>query len=95
MTDVINCIRVACDSRHVRSIAITCKCGHRWQERLTKELHDAKHMACEFDCTKCGQTYVLLDKKLIRKEHLESHDRQEQPSTVKDGQARDKFKYDA
>jgi hypothetical protein len=61
----INLVRVLCDSRRVQTIAITCRCGNRWTERIPQELHEST-MICCFECIRCSTQYLLRDKVLIR-----------------------------
>ena len=63
--DIINMIKVMCDSRHVQTVAITCRCGNRWIERIPQELHESS-MICCFQCIRCQTQYLLRNKVLIR-----------------------------
>lgn len=49
----------------VQTIAIRCRCGLRWTERIPKEIHDSE-MQVILTCAKCGARFVLQDKQLHR-----------------------------
>jgi predicted RNA-binding Zn-ribbon protein involved in translation (DUF1610 family) len=89
----ITVLRVLCDTRKLRRIAIVCRCAHRWLEIVPGELHDSKLIA-EFDCPKCGQVYQLRDKTLQRVK--EDTDDRQNTVTQQTNRARgDKRNYDA
>jgi DNA-directed RNA polymerase subunit M/transcription elongation factor TFIIS len=68
-----NVITVLCDSRRVQTIAVTCRCGQRWTERIPAELHDST-MICQFECTSCHTLYHLADKVLKRVKEDADHE---------------------
>ncbi len=59
----INIITVLCDPRRMKTIAINCRCGNRWTERIPEELHESS-MGALFVCTKCQREHILKDKQL-------------------------------
>jgi DNA-directed RNA polymerase subunit M/transcription elongation factor TFIIS len=74
----INVITVLCDTRRMQTIALTCRCGTRWTERVPGELHDSQ-MIAQFECPKCGQAYHLHNKTLHRVQEDSDARQQKQP----------------
>lgn len=60
-----NVLSVLCDASHVQTIAITCRCGKRWTERVPQEIHDST-MTVQFECVVCHTLYHLKNKQLNR-----------------------------
>lgn len=58
-------LRVGIDPSTIQTIAIRCRCGAYWTERVPKEVHDST-MAVMFTCVACGADFVLQDKTLTR-----------------------------
>lgn len=70
----INVISVICDERKMQNIALTCRCGNRWTERIPGELHNSD-MTAQFECEKCHTLYHLQNKQLRRagEEYVREH----------------------
>lgn len=58
-------ITVLIDSRKLRRIKITCRCGEAWTEQVPSEVHDS-WLVMGFWCPSCGTEYHLQNKKLER-----------------------------
>lgn len=61
----IGVIEVLSDPKKVQTIAITCRCKHRWTEQVPGELHDSG-VAMRFRCPRCATAYVIYNKILHR-----------------------------
>lgn len=61
----IGFLTIGVNPNTVQTIAIQCRCGLRWTERVPKEIHDSE-IQIIFNCTKCGAKFVLQDKQLHR-----------------------------
>lgn len=80
----IGTLHVITDARKLERIALTCRCGHRWTERVPGELHDSD-VTFVFACI-CGQVYHLRNHRLQRVK---------EDAYANDGQQRQTDHYDA
>lgn len=59
----VNQINIICDPKKVQTIAIKCRCGNRWTEKIPQELHDS-NLTAQFIC-RCGREFYLRNHVLI------------------------------
>lgn len=64
MLEPVTMIKVLCDAKRLQTIAITCRCGRRWTEKIPAELHESRLIAV-FDCPACQRQFWLRDKVLL------------------------------
>lgn len=89
----VTVIKVLCDAKRVKRIALTCKCTRKWTEVIPGELHDSD-LTAQFECPACGQCYHLRNKVLIRvKEDTYNHDREQAPEPFANVRIEDDKRY--
>lgn len=93
---MIGFLTVACDSKRVQTIQLTCRCGHTWQERVPGELHDSE-LQIILECSRCQRVHILQDHKLTSISKEDYHDRRKTASPINEvyGIGNDKQQYDA
>lgn len=80
----VNMLTVACDPTTIQTIAVTCRCGCRFVEKVPKEVHDSS-LTVILPCPKCDTVYTLRNKTLSRLKE-DTVDRLKQTYTINNQQ---------